>query len=360
MLQAKSRAERYTLAFICAALSSSYATAQTDNPTSSAVDEELVVIGSRLPTQPYKLGNVVTTLDEPALDSLGLQYAADSFRFVPGVAVNRTGGFGGFTQLRVRGAEANHVLVLVDGIDVSAAGTGEFDFSSLLAGDLQRIQVLRGPQSGLYGSNSLGGVISIQTLDPQEGLEVRSGLEGGSNDVLQGLLSVSGGSQRFKGRISVLHRQSDFDLSVDDTFGPEEDEDENLTISAKGSFIANDRLRFDLVGRYNNKDTQIDGFDFSGGELQGLAIDAPGFTDTEDLTLGGRVTLTALDGRWINLLSLERTDSETDGGTFGSESGRTRVALSSALEWSDIGRVGQRSTAFFEFEEETFRNTVPF
>ena len=135
----------------------------------SARIEEVVVIGSRLPTQSHKLGNVVTTLDEQEISSVGLQYGADLLRLVPGVAVNRTGGFGGVTQVRMRGAEGNHILVLVDGVDVSAAGSGEFDFSSLLSGDLQRVQVLRGPQSGLYGSNALAGVISIETRDPRRG-----------------------------------------------------------------------------------------------------------------------------------------------------------------------------------------------
>jgi vitamin B12 transporter len=336
------------------------ALSQTTDEPIAEVDEELVVIGSRVPTPQYKLGNVVTTLDPPVIESLGFQYGADLFRFVPGVAVSRSGGFGGNTQLRVRGAEGNHILILIDGIDVSAAGTGEFDFSSLLTGDLQRIDVLRGPQSGLYGSNSLAGVISLQTLDPEEGFSLRTNLEAGANDVRQGSLSLSGGSERFKGRLSVLQRTSEFDVSVDDTFGPEKDKDENLTLSGKGSFIANDQLRFDLVGRFATRDTDTDGFDFNGGELQGLSIDDPSFSNTEDLTLGARATVNLLEDRLNGLLSVERTDSEIDGGSFGSESGRTRIALATTWQWRDLGRVGQRSTVFLEDETETFRNTVTF
>ena len=321
--------------------------------------EEIVVVGSRLPTQDYKLGSVVTTLDERDIESTGLPYGADVLRFVPGVAVNRSGGFGGLTQVRLRGAEGNHVLTLVDGIDVSAAGSGEFDFSSLLSGDLERIQVLRGPQSGLYGSNALAGVISIETLDPAEGLQFRGGFEGGAHDVRQSMVSVGGGTERAKARLSVLQRISEFDLSTDDTFGSEDDRDENLTVSGKASFMANETLRFDLVGRFMARETETDGFDFSGGPLQGLAIDDSSFSNTDDLTLAARATLEVADDRWITAFSLERTDSDTDGGSFGSEAARTRVVLSSSWQWQDVGSVRQRTSVFLEEEEETFRNTVP-
>ncbi|MEM9183857.1 MAG: TonB-dependent receptor [Pseudomonadota bacterium] len=343
---------------------SSSAFAQEDDKDSLQSDsssvEEITVIGSRLPTQNYKLGNVVTSLDQQEIQSTGLQYGADVLRFVPGLAVNRTGGFGSLTQVRMRGAEGNHVLVLIDGVDVSAAGSGEFDFSSLLSGDLQRVQVLRGPQSGLYGSNALAGVISIETLDPAEGFQFSAGLEGGSNDVQQGMFSVSGGSERFKGRLSVLRRTSEFDLSSDDTLGAEDDRDENLTVSGKASYIASDALRFDFVARYADKDTETDGFDFSGGPLQGLAVDNNSFSNTKDLTLAARTTLSLYDVRWVTQFSLERTDSETDGGSFGSEADRNRIVLSSSWQWQDVGAVRQRTSIFLEDEDEAFRNTVPF
>ena len=104
------------------------------------------------------------------------------------------------TQLRLRGAEANHVVVLIDGIEVSAAGSGEFDFSSLLSADIERIEVLRGPQSGLYGSNALAGVISIHTRSPVEGFSADVSLEGGSHDTRSGSVSISGGNAQVQGR----------------------------------------------------------------------------------------------------------------------------------------------------------------
>ena len=84
------------------------------------VSEEVIVVASRLPTEAAKLGQTVSLLTPATMDAIGYRYAADLFRYVPGVAVNRTGGYGGLTQLRMRGGEANHMVVLIDGIDASS------------------------------------------------------------------------------------------------------------------------------------------------------------------------------------------------------------------------------------------------
>ena len=92
-----------------------------------------------------------------------MRHVADALRSVPGVAVGRSGAFGNFTQVRIRGAEGNHTLVLIDGVEANNTTDGEFDFSNLAAEDIERIEVIRGPMSALYGSGAVGGVINIIT-----------------------------------------------------------------------------------------------------------------------------------------------------------------------------------------------------
>ncbi len=323
--------------------------------------EELVVVGSRLPTEPHKIGRAITTFDKTEVQDLGYQYAADLFRFVPGAALSRVGGYGGLAQVRLRGAEANHVLVLIDDIDVSAAGSGEFDFSSLLSTDIERIEVLRGPQSGLYGSNALAGVISIQTRRPQAGLTLDGSIEGGDDSTRHGAVSISGGSERVKGRLSFAQRKSEFDLSSNDAvIGPEDDEDDNQTISGQLNAQVTESLEVNLLGRRTERDIETDGFDFSGGPQQGLAIDDNSFSDTEDQTLGVVATLTLADGRSISRLGLEQTDTELDGGTFGSEAEREQIRFDTSWQWIDTDKLAQRTTVFVQDEEESFRNLYPF
>ena len=90
-------------------------------------------------------------------------FIVDQLRAVPGLGVSRNGAVGGLTQVRIRGAEANQTLVLVDGIEVSDPVTGETDFGLWSGLDAGRIEVLRGEQSALYGSEAIGGVVNIVT-----------------------------------------------------------------------------------------------------------------------------------------------------------------------------------------------------
>ena len=320
--------------------------------------EEIVVVASRTPTEPHKVGRSLTVLNEQKIEDLGYNYGADLFRFVPGVAISRIGGYGGQTQLRLRGAEANHVLVLIDGIDVSAAGSGEFDFSSLLSADIERIEVLRGPQSGLYGSNALAGVVSISTKRPAEGLFADFNFEGGSDDTRHGSVSVSGGNETVQARLSYAYRGTEIDLSENDALiRGEDDKDRNETLSGQLRASISETLTVSFFGRLTEKETDADGFDFSGGPLQGLAIDDRSFNDTEDLTLGVVADLTLVDGRSLSRFAIERTDTESDGGNFGSEAERDQIRFDTTWKWAEEG--GHQTTLFIQHEEESFKNPFP-
>jgi len=333
------------------------ASAESD---AAAVTEELVVVASRLPAPAREIGRSLTVLDAVQISDLGHEYAADLFRYVPGVAVNRAGGYGGIAQLRIRGAEANHSVVLIDGVDVTAAGSGEFDFSSLLAADIEKIEVLRGPSSGLYGSNAIGGVVNILTKRPVSGLQWDTAVEVGANDTRHAALSVAAGSEMVQGRLSYARRRSEFDISENDAvMGSELDEDDNETISGQLRWQLSADFDVAMFARRTDKQTDADGFDFGGGELQGLAVDDLSFSDTTDLTLGATATARLADGRSISRLALARTETDLDGGVFGSESERDQARLDTSWSWREGGVVRQRTTLFVQYEEESFKNLVP-
>ena len=110
----------------------------------------------------------------------------------PGMHVNQSGGRGSLTQFRVRGAEANHLLVMIDGVPANAVGDGEYNFADIPLDDIERIELLRGPQSGLYGANAQSGVLTIVTKSGR-GLtkpEFNARFEGGSD--LHGLQHQAG------------------------------------------------------------------------------------------------------------------------------------------------------------------------
>jgi len=130
--------------------------------------------------------SIITEID---IQNRNQAFITDHLRTIPGLAVSQSGGGGSLTQLRLRGSEANHVLVIIDGVQVNNPTDGAFDFGGLRSEDVVKIEVLRGEQSALYGSDAVGGVINIITRAGSTTEQWRASVEAGSRDTLEGQLS---------------------------------------------------------------------------------------------------------------------------------------------------------------------------
>ena len=155
------------------------------------------------------LGASITVLEPDDLEQRQTRLVSDVLRDVPGVAVGRAGTVGGLTQVRVRGTEGNHVLVLIDGMEASDPYSGEFDFAVLLADEVARIEVLRGQQSALYGSDAIGGVIHYMTASGKDAPGVRARVEAGSFDTVEGAARFAGSSGVFDYAVSAGYQTTD-------------------------------------------------------------------------------------------------------------------------------------------------------
>src|SRR5690606_13883637 len=156
-----------------------------------------------------QLGTAVTVITGEDLQRQQIRHAADALRSMPGVSVNRTGSPAGLSEVRIRGAEHNQTLVLIDGIEANIGSSGGFDFSNLSTEDIERIEVIRGPHSALYGSNAIGGVINIITKKGGGPLSITARAEGGSFGTKSGAARVSGGNGRVWGAATVQHESSE-------------------------------------------------------------------------------------------------------------------------------------------------------
>ena len=137
---------------------------------------EIVVTASLSPVAAADAPASVTVFDEALIEALGPTLATDLVRLAPGVSVATTGAQGTETVVRIRGAESNHTLVFIDGIafnDIAAANAARFD--ALTSGGLGRLELIRGPQSALWGSEALGGVVAMSSPDPLGALPRRGG-----------------------------------------------------------------------------------------------------------------------------------------------------------------------------------------
>lgn len=155
-------------------------------------------------------GSSVSVVTGEDLREQQVRTPVDALRGLPGVDVNRTGSTGGLAQVRIRGQDARHTTVLIDGVEVNNPGDGEFDFSNLVAGEeIDRIEVLRGPQSGLYGSGAIGGVVNIVTKSGKGPATVVVRGETGSFGTQDAAAQISGGNDRIWGLYGITTHRTD-------------------------------------------------------------------------------------------------------------------------------------------------------
>ena len=200
-------------------------------------------------------------------------------RSVPGFAVSQQGSIGSVTQLRVRGAEANQVLVMINGIEVNDLSQGgEFDFSQILTSDIERIEIVRGPQSALWGSDAMAGVVHIITTPEDRERPYSAYIESGSFSTTRASISGNINGSKSQTKLSLDHLESR-GSNISRT-GGEDDGTENLTLSLSGRYTVSDSLDITYTLRHTKKTTEFDGVDFF---TTGLPVDAGNTTDSSYL-----------------------------------------------------------------------------
>jgi vitamin B12 transporter len=173
-------------------------------------DENVVVSATRIPTPLAEIASSVTLITAADIEARQQRSLPDVLRGVPGVNLMQSGGAGGQTSLFIRGTNSNHTKVLLDGIDNSDPSTanGVADISKLPAGDIAKVEVLRGPQGALYGSDAIGGVVNIITRSGEGPLAITADAEGGSFDTFNQRGSASGSEGDFHYAATVQHFHS--------------------------------------------------------------------------------------------------------------------------------------------------------
>lgn len=230
-----------------------------------------------------QIGAAVSVVTRKDLENRQIRHGADALRSLPGVEVSQSGGIGNLTQVRIRGAEANQTLVLIDGIEVNNPTDGEFDFSNLATADIERIEVIRGPMSGVYGSSAVGGVINIITRGGRGPLTFTARTEGGTFDTGGTTVGVTAGND--KGSIAIIYDRRKTDGFNIAPFGDEDDGSKLSTFSARGRFSVLDNVSVNFALRNMLKEGDRDGFTGPVGSLATAVDDYSTFTS--DTWIGG-------------------------------------------------------------------------
>lgn len=326
-----------------------------------AVDE-LIVTASRSGdgVRADLLGGSATVIDAAALEQRQVRQVQDVLRDVPGVALSRIPGL---NQVRIRGAEANHTLVLIDGIEAADPYFGEFEFGSLIADEGARVEVLRGQQSSLYGSDAVAGVINYITASGDEAPGIQARAEAGSFGTITSAARIAG----VGGPVDYAFSAGQFstDGSPNARGGARDIGSDTWNLAGKGRWFVSDRLRVSAVTRYVRSRTDINNSDYNpASPTFGYTIDSPGSYAKSRAFYGlVRGELDLMDGRWTHALSgqigrFERDGYDFDAPSYGDRGQRDKASYESTFRFGS-DTLQQRVTLAVDVERERFRNTDP-
>ena len=230
--------------------------------------ETVVVSATRVPTPESEVASSVTVITADDIAAKQSQSLPDILKDVPGLNIVQTGGPGGQTAIFMRGTNGNHTKVIVDGIDVGDPTNtdGSFDISRFLTQDIQTIEVLRGPQSGLYGSDAIGGVINIVTRSGSGPAQLTASAQAGSFETFNQAAALSGSDDRFHYAVNLEHFHSGATpvtpLNLLTPGEPRNDDYyDNLTGSTKLGFDVTSNFDLGLVARYIDSHLRLTGDD---------------------------------------------------------------------------------------------------
>ena len=223
-------------------------------------DDDIVVVATGVPQAADETGRSVTVIGREEIERRQIVSISDLLATTPGVTVSRNGGTGGVTAVRIRGAEDAQTLVLIDGVRVNdpSAPAGAYDFGNLLAGSVERVEVLRGPNSVAWGSQAIGGVVNLVTAQARDGLHARGGVEYGSENSVSANAALSGGNDTVSGAVTASYYDTDGISQA--AIGTEPDGYRQFGASGRLQVDFAPGLALDLRGYYADSRVDLDGY----------------------------------------------------------------------------------------------------
>ncbi|CAN5311552.1 TonB-dependent receptor [soil metagenome] len=345
---------------LTATAASAQAVKSDDRQVEATLLGEVVVTANRSPQAASRVGQSVTVLTTEQIEASQAVAVVDLLVRTPGVSLSRNGGIGASTALRIRGAESDQTVVVIDGVklnDPSATGSG-YNFGNLLTGDIARIEVLRGAQSTLWGSQAIGGVVNLVTAEPTRPFQASLDAEAGSRGTQYLRGGIGGAGDRLVWRLAASHFQTDGFSTF--ARGTENDGYENFGLSGRANVKLTDAVSLDLRAVYSDGETDIDGFPaptFAFGDTREYA-------QTKDLVAYAGLNFDLLDSRLRNRVGYAYT--RTDRQNFNPDQTVTALTFDARgenkrYEYQGVFDIREGWTATFgaEHEDSEFRTASP-
>ncbi len=334
----------------------------TPSPGASET-EEIVVSATKIATPIDQIGSSLTVITADEIQERQRRTLPDLLQTVPGLNIVQTGGPGGKTSVFTRGSNSNHTKVLIDGVDANdPSQDGVFDFGQVLTSDIERVEVLRGPQSSLYGSDALGGVINIITKKGDGPPKLTGSLEGGSFDTFNQTAGVSGSTTRLNYAFNVAHfRAGETPVTPVDLLLPgrkrNDDSYENTTLSTRLGADFTDTFGVNLVARYTDSFLEFTGDDFS--VFPSVPAADQSEQNAQQFFTRGQAHLSLFDGKFKNTAGLGytyyRTEIQAPDTGFGLPPPNLNHGDRIKFDWQGTITLAERHTLLLGVEDQNDR-----
>ena len=318
--------------------------------------QEVLVSASLVPIAAKRSANAITVIDREQLSNRAALSVSDLLRDVPGLAVSRSGVQGSQTQIRARGAEANHLLVLIDGVEANDPSQGdELNWGTLSADDIERIEVIRGPQSSMRGSDAMAGVVNIITRSADEPYSAKLFTETGSFSTQRSGFSVGG----IKGDLNVRLGVSTTDTEGDNVSrtGNEKDGYENTSINFKAGYKVSEELNVSFAARQSDGFNEFD----ADSDFDGFVEDRDRVSEFRNNTMRVQGDYASANGRWQHKLVIAQSSNDNEAfadGILGNVTASTKDQYQyiGSMFWN---QATQRISVLAEREEEDYQQRGP-
>ncbi|MEZ4598195.1 MAG: TonB-dependent receptor [Syntrophotaleaceae bacterium] len=271
--------------------------------------EPVVITATRLETPAREVASSVTVITEEEIKQKQQPDVLEILRTVPAVDVVQSGGLGQQTSVFMRGANSEHTLVLLDGIELNDPSTPSrfFDFANLTTDNIERIEIVRGPESTLYGSDALGGVINIITKKGQGKPRVTVSAEGGSYETYQGKIGLNGGNDLVNYSLFASYLDTNgISAAATDYDNDERDGYNNFTASTRIGLTPTENFDLDVILRFTDAESDLDAFNGPGG-------DDPNYrSDYQALAFRTQARFLLLNEVWEPKIGFSLTDYDRD------------------------------------------------
>ncbi len=321
------------------------------NPAVNESIENITVYGTRLQQSMENLGSGISVLTADEIQALGSNYLIDSIATLPGVTVNQNGSFGGVATVRIRGASSEQTLVVIDGVVVNdpTSPGGGYDFSRIDPSNIEQIEVLRGPQSTLWGTDAMGGVINIITKNAKKGSNKNLFSQIGSFNTLRGGAEFNKATDKYNYRLAATSISSDGISKADKINGNnEKDGYDAKTMSASGGIKLINGSQVQTSILWTDAKSDFDSFVFG---AQGNIGDGDEYSKSEELTANVKFLFPLFEGKIENTLLAGSSEIERESFNAGISSFSSKGSRNT-FQYQSTFKINQNNRLAFGAEQE--------